>query len=56
LTGSTNYGGNGGSGIVIIRHLSNYSTGTTTGSPSVYTSGSYKVYVFTGSGSVVWNS
>jgi hypothetical protein len=36
--------------------LNTYSTGTTTGSPSVANTGGYIVYTFTGSGSVVWNS
>lgn len=48
-------GGNGGSGIVIIRYTSNYdAAASTTGSPTVSTSGSYRYYVFTGSGSITW--
>jgi hypothetical protein len=43
--------GNGGSGVVILRMpTSNYS-GTTTGSPTVTTSGSDTILKFTGSGS-----
>ena len=44
-------GGNGGSGVVILRlPTANYS-GTTTGSPTVSTSGSDTIIKFTGSGS-----
>jgi hypothetical protein len=47
--------GIGGSGIVIIRYLSIYPAATaTTGSPSVTTSGSYRVYKWTGSGSITF--
>jgi hypothetical protein len=46
-----NNGGNGGSGIVILRMATAYYTGTTTGSPSVTTSGSDTILTFTGSGS-----
>ena len=41
----------GGSGVVILRMLTSDYSGTTTGSPSVSTSGSYKVLTFTGDGS-----
>ena len=40
----------GGSGIVILRILTSLYTGTTTGSPTVTTDGSYKVIKFTGTG------
>jgi hypothetical protein len=40
----------GGSGVVILRMLTANYTGTTTGSPTVTTDGSYKVVKFTGSG------
>lgn len=44
-------GGNGGSGVVILKvPTANYS-GTTTGSPTVTTSGDYKILKFTSSGS-----
>lgn len=42
--------GAGGSGIVILRMLSSNYSGTTTGSPTVSTDGSYKVVKFTSSG------
>ena len=43
-------GGNGGSGVVILRMpTANYS-GTTTGSPTVTTDGSYTVLKYTSSG------
>ena len=49
--GGLHRGGNGGSGIVILSvPTSNYS-GTTTGSPTVTTSGSNTILQFTGSGS-----
>lgn len=47
-------GGAGGSGVVIIRHLSNKITATTTGSPTVTTSGGYTIYTFTSSGTIRW--
>jgi hypothetical protein len=44
--------GNGGSGIVIIRYSDTKAALTsTTGSPSVTTSGGYRIYQWTGSGS-----
>jgi hypothetical protein len=51
------YAGNsGGSGVVIVRHSNTYSTATTTGSPTFVNTGGFKIYTFTGSGSIVWNS
>jgi hypothetical protein len=48
-------GSNGGSGIVIIRYSDTLDLATsTTGSPTVTTSGGYKIYQFTGSGSITW--
>ena len=40
----------GGSGVVILRLLTSDYTGTSTGSPTVTTDGSYKVIKFTGTG------
>jgi hypothetical protein len=45
-------GGAGGSGIVIIR--ATQAASSTTGSPSVTTSGSYTIYTFTSSGSITY--
>lgn len=47
-------GGSGGSGIAIIRHLDTYPIATTTGSPTVTTSGGYRIYIFTGNGSITF--
>jgi hypothetical protein len=44
-------GGSGGSGVVILSVLSSQYTGTTTGSPTVTTSGSNTILTFTASGS-----
>ena len=49
--GSAVTGGAGGSGVVILRMLTTNYSGTTTGSPTVTTDGSYKVVKFTASGS-----
>jgi len=47
--------GSGGSGVVIIRYPSSFDVATsTTGSPTVTTSGDYRYYKFTGSGSITW--
>jgi hypothetical protein len=43
--------GAGGSGVVILRMLTADYSGTTTGSPSVLTSGSDTILIFKGSGS-----
>ena len=47
----SSFAGSGGSGVVILRVLTTDYTGTTTGSPTVTTSGSYTVIKFTSSGS-----
>jgi len=47
-------GGNGGSGRVIVRTADTEATATTTGSPTVTTAGGYKVYDFTGSGTITF--
>ena len=45
----------GGSGIVIIRYPDTYNAAaSTTGSPEVTTAGGYRIYKFTGSGSITW--
>lgn len=44
-------GGSGSAGMVYLRVPSSSYTGTTTGSPTVYTDGSDKILLFTGSGS-----
>lgn len=50
----TNGSGQGGSGVVIIRSVNTLPTATVTGSPTFTNSGGYKVYTFTGSGSIRW--
>jgi hypothetical protein len=54
--GAANDGkGLGGSGVVIIRYLQVYPAATsTTGSPTVTTSGAYRIYTWTGSGSITF--
>ena len=48
-------GGAGGSGIVIIRYPDTYFAATsTTGSPTVTVTGGYRIYKFTGSGSITF--
>jgi hypothetical protein len=47
-------GGSGGSGVVILRLLSSVTVSATTGSPTITTDGSYKVYKFTASGSITF--
>ena len=46
----------GGSGIVILRHLDLFPLATTTGSPTVVTSGGYTTYTFTSSGTIKWGT
>lgn len=49
------YGANGGSGIVVIRYADSYAAAaSTTGSPTITTSGGYRVYKFTSSGSITF--
>ena len=43
-------GGNGGSGIVVIRYPDSYPAAQTVGSPTIDVSGGYRTYTFTGSG------
>lgn len=59
--GGSNYpvsngnGGAGGSGVVIIRYLDGYqAAASTTGSPTVTVAGGYRVYKWTGSGSITF--
>jgi hypothetical protein len=46
----------GGSGIVILRHLDLFPIATTTGSPTIVTSGGYTTYTFTSSGTIKWGT
>jgi hypothetical protein len=46
-------GGSGGTGVVILKVPSDRYSSTTTGSPTVTTSGAYTILKFTGSGSYV---
>jgi hypothetical protein len=50
FSNSTQAGGSGGSGVVILRMPTNNYTGTTTGSPTVTTSGSNTILKYTSSG------
>ena len=48
-------GGNGGgSGVLILRYSNSLRDATTTGSPEFNNAGGYKIYKFTGSGSIYW--
>jgi hypothetical protein len=45
----------GGSGVVIIRYADSYAAATsTTGSPTITTTGGYRVYKWTSSGSITF--
>jgi hypothetical protein len=47
--------GNGGSGIVILRYPDSYAAAaSTTGSPTINTTGGYRYYKFTGDGSITF--
>ena len=47
-------GGTGGSGIVVIRYPDTNAAANTTGSPTVTVSGGYRIYTWTGNGSIAW--
>jgi hypothetical protein len=48
-------GSNGGSGIVIIRYAdTNPAATSTTGSPTITVTGGYRIYKWTGSGSITF--
>jgi hypothetical protein len=51
---SGNLGGTGGSGIAIISVSDTIAVATTTGSPTITTSGGKRIYKFTGSGSITF--
>jgi hypothetical protein len=51
----TDVGGNGGSGIVIIRYPANCAPPTsTTGNPQINYADSYQIYTFTSSGTITF--
>ena len=53
ITGTA--GGTGGSGIVVIRYPDTYlAAASTTGSPTITVAGGYRVYSWTGSGSITF--
>jgi hypothetical protein len=48
-------GGLGGSGIVVIRYSNSFADAvSTTGSPGFANTGGFKIYTFTGSGTIVF--
>jgi hypothetical protein len=47
-------GGNGGSGIVVIRMLSSFQAASTTGNPETYIKGNYRFYRFLATGSITF--
>jgi hypothetical protein len=48
-------GGNGGGGIVVIRYADTYDAAVaTTGSPTITVAGGYRVYSWTGNGSITF--
>jgi hypothetical protein len=51
--GQDRSGGLGGSGVVIIRYPAEYVAATTTGSPTVTTSGGYRIYQFNNNGTII---
>jgi hypothetical protein len=55
VTSPTRNGGAGGSGVVIIRYADTFTAAaSTTGSPTITVAGGYRVYKWTGSGSVTF--
>lgn len=53
--GTTGNGGNGGSGIFILRYSDTLpDAASTTGAPTLYTTGGYKYYKFNGDGSITF--
>lgn len=53
--GNNTQGGNGGSGVVIIKYPDTYAEATTTGSPTVTSITGYRIYKFTGTGTIALN-
>jgi hypothetical protein len=41
--------------VVVLRVLTSEAASSTTGSPTITTSGNYTIYKFTGSGTAVWS-
>jgi hypothetical protein len=53
--GGSSSPGSGGSGIVIIKYANTFSNAAaTTGSPTFANTGGFKIYTFTGSGSITF--
>ena len=53
--GGVGTGGNGSGGIVIVRYADTYAAATSsTGSPTITTSGGYRYYTWTGNGSITF--
>ena len=52
---STLAGGSGGSGVVIIKYADTYAAASsTTGSPTIIVSSGYRIYIWTGNGSITF--
>jgi hypothetical protein len=47
-------GGAGGSGVVIIKYSDAFDSATVTGSPTITVSGGFRIYTFTGTGSIIF--
>ena len=53
--GSAGSSGSGSSGICIFKYLDTYPAATTTGSPTITVAGGFRIYKFTGSGTIIFN-
>jgi hypothetical protein len=53
--GNSGSGGAGGSGIILLRYADTFAAATsTTGSPTIATTGGYRIYTWTSSGSITF--
>lgn len=55
IWGNSGSSGSGSSGICIFKYADSYPAATTTGAPTITVAGGFRIYKFTGSGSITFN-